>query len=656
VRVLLVVVAVLCGLLAAGPSGAVDAAKAPKPPKPTVTVVKPSSGPVAGGTKVVVKGKNLTGAKKVLFGKVKGTKVTVKSAKKLTVVAPAQAAGKVHVRVVTKGGKSGATAADFFAYLAPPPPPVSPPTVTGVTPGTGPTAGGTLVTLSGTHLTGATAVTFGGAAGTGITAVSATSLKVTTPVHATGIVDVRVTTPAGTSAVTAAGKFQFEAPAPVPRAYAAPMPGDADQDPGAVLNAVSCPAPQTCFAVGGYLSGGQRVPLVEQQTGPDTWEFFRPDLPGDASPGADVDLVDVDCATPTFCVAVGTYIDDSPAPLYLPLVETWDGVAWTPSSPALPGNSGFTEDVLLSDVDCPAVGTCVAVGRYDDDVDATDLPLVLALSGATWTHPTLALPVGSIGKLNSVDCPSSVACVAVGEETSSAGAREPLAVTGPGPWTVDTSVGLPSDVDAGNPRALLQDVSCSAVGACVAAGSYVTGTSKAQGLVEVLATTTWTAVSAAVPFAAAPNTPAANPQVQLTSVSCASACLAVGDYRAAGTGNTLRPLLVRIVGTTATVERAAVPNDAEEAPSGSHASATCTSGQRCVAVGFYDVNAGLRAPLLSTLDAGQWSPSPGPRPADVSDSVRPLASTLDGSAVVSVGYYVDLDGFTRALLMLDLPI
>ena len=226
-RVLLVVAAVLCGLLAAAPSGAVSAsANAPKPPKPVVSKVKPASGPVAGGTKVVVKGKNLSGATKVLFGKVKGKKLSVKSAKKLTVVAPAQAKGRVHVRVVTKGGKSKASAADFFTYLAPPPPPpppASPPSVTGVTPGTGTTAGGTLVTVSGTNLTGATSVTFGGVAATGVNPVSSSSLTAVSPAHAAGAVDVRVTTSAGISAVVAAGTFTY-AMAPDPARSRQPCP------------------------------------------------------------------------------------------------------------------------------------------------------------------------------------------------------------------------------------------------------------------------------------------------------------------------------------------------------------------------------------------------------------------------------------------------
>lgn len=85
------------------------------------------------------------------------------------------------------------------------------PEVTGLSPNSGTTAGGTVVTLTGTDLNGATAITFGGTPATGVTC-SATSCTATAPAHAAGTVDVRVTTPGGTSAITPAGEFTYVAP------------------------------------------------------------------------------------------------------------------------------------------------------------------------------------------------------------------------------------------------------------------------------------------------------------------------------------------------------------------------------------------------------------------------------------------------------------
>jgi hypothetical protein len=88
------------------------------------------------------------------------------------------------------------------------PPPV--PAVTAVSPDTGPTSGGTVVTLTGTGFTGAFAVEFGTVAGTGLVVNSSSSISVTSPAKSASTVDVTVTTPGGTSLVNApADHFTF---------------------------------------------------------------------------------------------------------------------------------------------------------------------------------------------------------------------------------------------------------------------------------------------------------------------------------------------------------------------------------------------------------------------------------------------------------------
>ncbi|RSM42652.1 hypothetical protein DMA12_20735 [Amycolatopsis balhimycina DSM 5908] len=82
------------------------------------------------------------------------------------------------------------------------------PTVTKIAPASGPSAGGTTVTITGTGLTGATAVTFGTVPATSYTVVSDTSVTAVSP-PGTGTADITVTTPGGTSAVTAADRFTY---------------------------------------------------------------------------------------------------------------------------------------------------------------------------------------------------------------------------------------------------------------------------------------------------------------------------------------------------------------------------------------------------------------------------------------------------------------
>jgi hypothetical protein len=88
------------------------------------------------------------------------------------------------------------------------------PTVTGVSPDSGPPAGGTTVTISGTSLADASAVDFGTTPAT-VTADSATSITATSPAG-TGTVDVTVTTPQGTSAISPADQFAYVVVTPAP--------------------------------------------------------------------------------------------------------------------------------------------------------------------------------------------------------------------------------------------------------------------------------------------------------------------------------------------------------------------------------------------------------------------------------------------------------
>jgi large repetitive protein len=88
------------------------------------------------------------------------------------------------------------------------------PAVTGLAPSAGPLAGGNTVTITGVHLTGATGVSFGGNAASNFNVVSDTQLTATAPTGS-GTVDVRVTTPNGTSVAAPADKYTYTSGATV---------------------------------------------------------------------------------------------------------------------------------------------------------------------------------------------------------------------------------------------------------------------------------------------------------------------------------------------------------------------------------------------------------------------------------------------------------
>jgi hypothetical protein len=168
---------------------------------PTVTSIAPNSGPTQGGTAVTITGTNFTSATAVMLGGTAATGVTVVNATTITAVTPAHAVGVVNVTVTTSGGAG--TGSGLYTYVAPP-------TVASIAPNSGPTQGGTAITITGTNFTSATAVTLGGTAATGVTVVNATTITAVTPAHAAGLVNVTVTTPAGTG--TGSGLYIYVAP------------------------------------------------------------------------------------------------------------------------------------------------------------------------------------------------------------------------------------------------------------------------------------------------------------------------------------------------------------------------------------------------------------------------------------------------------------
>src|SRR5262249_49451065 len=160
---------------------------------------------------VTLTGTNFTGASAVYFGTVLGTNLQVNSATSITITTPPQAAGTVDVTVGTPSGTSPTSSLDRFTYTA-----AALPTVSGLSRGTGSTAGGTSVVISGSNFTGAYAVYFGLVAATSFTMNSGTQITATSPPQAYGTYDITVATCSGVSAVTANDRFSYNTLAALP--------------------------------------------------------------------------------------------------------------------------------------------------------------------------------------------------------------------------------------------------------------------------------------------------------------------------------------------------------------------------------------------------------------------------------------------------------
>jgi YVTN family beta-propeller protein len=127
------------------------------------------------------------------------------------------------------------------------------PTVTGVSPASGPAVGGTAVAITGTNFTGANSVSFGGLPAASFTVNSATSITAISPAG-TGTVDVVVTTPGGSSATSAADRFTY---IPTLTLSSSPLPAaTAETAYSRTLTASGGTAPYTYAVTAGALSAG----------------------------------------------------------------------------------------------------------------------------------------------------------------------------------------------------------------------------------------------------------------------------------------------------------------------------------------------------------------------------------------------------------------
>lgn len=170
---------------------------------PVLITVSPDVGPAAGGNTVTLNGGGFVQGAAVRFGTTAATVTNVTSTA-ITVTAPARPAGVVSVRVANPDGQT-TTLTSAYRYI-------NPPTLISLTPATGPTTGGTRVTLAGTlFITGAN-VTFGGIPAEQVTVLNDTTIEALTPAHAPGAVDVVLTS--GTGDSTLAGAYTYEAVAP----------------------------------------------------------------------------------------------------------------------------------------------------------------------------------------------------------------------------------------------------------------------------------------------------------------------------------------------------------------------------------------------------------------------------------------------------------
>lgn len=189
---------------------------------PTISWMGPNSGPANTANQVTISGANFATGASVTFGGVKATGVKIVNSTTITAKTPASAAGTANVVVTSAAGIASTPA---ISYTFNPPPSLS-----SVSPASGPLTGGASVVVSGTGFLPGAKVTIGGAPATNISTTTG-SISATTPPGSAGPVNVVVINTDGQSA-TATGAYSYEQPAP---ALAAITPASGSVKGGTVV-------------------------------------------------------------------------------------------------------------------------------------------------------------------------------------------------------------------------------------------------------------------------------------------------------------------------------------------------------------------------------------------------------------------------------------
>jgi hypothetical protein len=170
---------------------------------PVVQSFSPATGSTAGGTMVSINGSGFSGATAVSFGSTPATSFTVLEDSLIFDYAPAHSPGAVPITITAPGGTT-TTRLEYYY--------VTPLAVTGVSPASGPTAGGNTVTITGSGFTNAYLVNFGSVAASNFTVDSDTQITAIAPAGTAGTVNVLVAAGADTSAASAADQYTYQAP------------------------------------------------------------------------------------------------------------------------------------------------------------------------------------------------------------------------------------------------------------------------------------------------------------------------------------------------------------------------------------------------------------------------------------------------------------
>jgi hypothetical protein len=363
---------------------------------------------------------------------------------------------------------------------------------------------------------------------------------------------------------------------PAGRARALQATGD-----DASLSGVTCTSASNCHAVGFYDAFAESAifGLAEHYDG-HSWTGFS--VPGMETNADVMDAFAVSCGVPTNCTLVGEQFNHNTPAKPVQFADYLSSTGWTPTAWANPPQAKWS---LLNDVKCAGALFCLAVGS-DSPTAGGGRPLAERWDGYKWHLLNPLSPARSKNvDLGSLYCLSQSDCEAAGVYTNTAGHLVSFAEAWTGArWTLGPVIAVKGTQDT-----VLNDISCTAHGRCVAAG-WTGSASSPRPLIATLSGGRWHL----------PKTPNVT-RAFLYGVSCPTAteCLAVGE---AGT----RALAAAWKGGSWAITWPRQTGGSRPAALLDHV--YCTTTTHCVAVGIqYNPNkAGSNHTLIEVWNGTIW--------------------------------------------------
>jgi putative Ig domain-containing protein len=381
-------------------------------------------------------------------------------------------------------------------------------------------------------------------------------------------------------------------------------------------------------------AGAQPSAVATAKGGHAAWAPMLPPVPPNASPRfPDASISGVACPAVGSCVGVGVY--DDAGDNQLPLIETLSDGTWrsTEAPPPVDATAAY-----LTTLACPTVGSCVAVGSYFTLNGGGGQGFLETLAGGTWSAMVAPLPSDAepgSQDLTSVACPASGSCVAVGYDIDPSDHAQDLIEMESGTAWIPTEAPLPDNGAYAEESPGGDDfVACPIVGICVLVGNYQDASGGEQGFIESLSDGTWTPTVAPVPANALTSS------ITLNAVACPAAgfCVAAGQYQ---TPSEIPGVFETLSEGTWTATQELLPANADEAESNSVppiTSIACGSVGSCVAVGSYEARpSGDAYGVIEMLSDGTWSDIEAPLPASATPTALTAVACPVVAACVAVG-------------------